>query len=142
MLADDASIDDRRRVVNAGLRHGRDAVIAEIAGLAEVGVKNVTSDVIATRGERLVLNRARYSGRDQRPEMFHIDVLDIVEIDADERFVALVTFDLDDIDAAFAELDARTSPAKRPPTRTRGRSSRVLMPHSTGTNFPRRRRTG
>ena len=106
-LADDASIDDRRRVVNAGLRHGRDALIAEISGLAEVGVKNVTSEVIATRGEHLVLNRARYSGSDEPPEMFYVDVLDMVEIDADERFVALVTFDVDDIDAAFAELDAR-----------------------------------
>jgi hypothetical protein len=35
------------------------------------------------------------------------DVLGIAEIDADERIVALVTFDPDDIDAAYAELDAR-----------------------------------
>ena len=35
-----------------------------------------------------------------------------------------------------------TSPAKRPPTRTRGRSSRVLTPRSTGANSRRRRRTG
>ena len=67
----------------------------------------MTSTVIATRGERLVLLRARYSGADERPEAFHIDVLSIVEIDADERIAAVVTFDLDDIDAAFAELDAR-----------------------------------
>ena len=51
-------------------------------------------------------------------------MLGIVEIDADDRIVARVSFDPDDIDAAFEELDARTSPAKRPPTRTRGRSSR------------------
>ena len=34
-------------------------------------------------------------------------MLSVVEIDADERIVAVVTFDPDDIDAAFAELDAR-----------------------------------
>ena len=34
-------------------------------------------------------------------------MLNIVEIDADERIAALVVFDLDDIDAAFEELDAR-----------------------------------
>ena len=34
-------------------------------------------------------------------------LLAIVEIDADERIVAVVVFDLDDIDAAFEELDAR-----------------------------------
>ena len=31
----------------------------------------------------------------------------IVEINADERIVAAVAFDVDDIDAAFEELDAR-----------------------------------
>ena len=31
----------------------------------------------------------------------------IVEIDADERIASVVTFDLDDFDAAIAELDAR-----------------------------------
>ena len=46
-------------------------------------------------------------GRDQRPEAFHTDVLNVVEIDADDRIAARVAFDLDDIDAAFEELDAR-----------------------------------
>ena len=36
-----------------------------------------------------------------------LDLLSIIEIDADNRIVAHVAFDLDDIDAAFAELDAR-----------------------------------
>ena len=70
-------------------------------------VTNVTSTVIATRGERLALSRVRYSGRDQGPEAFlHRGAL-VVEINADERIVAVVVFDLDDIDAAFEELDAR-----------------------------------
>ena len=44
-------------------------------------------------------------GRD--PEAFHVDALEIVEVNADARLSALVVFDLDDIDAAFDELDAR-----------------------------------
>ncbi|WP_297737441.1 BTAD domain-containing putative transcriptional regulator [Mycobacterium sp.] len=107
MLADDISGEDRRRVVNSGLRQGRDAAIAEISALVTIGVKNVTSDVIATRGEHLVLSRVRTWGRDQRPEAFHTDALDIIEIDVDERVVARVVFDLDDFDAAIAELDER-----------------------------------
>ena len=67
----------------------------------------MTSTVIATRGERLVLDRVRFSGRDQAPEPFHSEMLGILEIDAEERIAAHVLFDLDDIDAAFAELDAR-----------------------------------
>ncbi len=51
--------------------------------------------------------RVGLSDRDEEPEAFSTEVLAIGEIDADERIVAVVTFDLDDIDAAFAELDAR-----------------------------------
>ena len=66
----------------------------------------MTATVVATRGERLVLRRERYSGSAQ-PEAFHADVLSIYEINADERIAALVTLDPDDFDAAIAELDAR-----------------------------------
>ena len=66
----------------------------------------ITSTVIATRGERLVLSRARFSGRDQGPDVPH-------GVSASSRSTptngsaALVAFDPDDIDAAFEELDAR-----------------------------------
>ena len=42
-----------------------------------------------------------------RTEAFIAEVLDVVEIDADDRIAAVVVFDLDDFDAAIAELDAR-----------------------------------
>jgi class 3 adenylate cyclase len=106
-LADEASHDDRRRVVGAGLRKGRDAVVAEFASIAEIGVKRITFDTIAIRGSRLVLSRSRASGRDPRADAFRTDVLSIAEIDADERIAALITFDPEDFDAAIAELDAR-----------------------------------
>ena len=104
ILADDVFDDDRRRVVNAGLRRGRDAEMANMRATADLGVANVTSDVIAIRGERLAISRVRFLGRNQRPEAFHTEVLGI---DADERIAAAIMFDLDDVDAAFAELDAR-----------------------------------
>ena len=63
--------------------------------------------LIATRGERLVLARARYSHSDDQPQPFDVDLLNIVEINADGRIGAVVIFDLEDIDAAIAELDAR-----------------------------------
>ncbi len=107
ILAERISTEDRRRAVNAGIQQGRDATLRELSALAEIGVKTTTSDVIAIRGERLLLSRSRSSGRDPRPDAFHTEVLDIIEIDADERIAARVVFDPDDIDAAFAELDAR-----------------------------------
>ena len=107
ILADDISADDRRRVVNAGIRHGRDAKIADMRATADLGTKNGTSTVIAIRGQRLALVRIRLSGRDQRPDAFHTEMLGIAEIDADSRMTARVLFDVDDIDAAFEELDTR-----------------------------------
>ena len=47
------------------------------------------------------------SGHDQRPEAFRTDVLNVAQIKADGQIAALVTFDPDDIDAAFAELEER-----------------------------------
>ena len=75
--------------------------------MADVGVESVTSTVVATRGERLALSRIRSSKRGRDPVRFIAEVLGIVEIDTDNRIVAAVEFDSDDIDAAFEELEAR-----------------------------------
>ncbi|MEB3061512.1 BTAD domain-containing putative transcriptional regulator [Mycolicibacter sp. MYC101] len=107
LLADDSSTDDRRPLVGVGARCGRDVVIADWRATADVGVQNVTSTPIATRGERLVLSCYRFSGHDQRPEAFRTDVLGLVELDAHQRIESAVMLDLDEIDAAFSELDAR-----------------------------------
>ena len=107
IFADDISTDDRRRVVNAGLRHGRDAAVAWARATADIGSQDVTTTVIATRGERLELTRARYSGRDHGTDAFLTEVLVIAEINADNRIAAIVVFDLDDIKTAVEELDAR-----------------------------------
>ncbi|OBI56838.1 BTAD domain-containing putative transcriptional regulator [Mycobacterium sp. E787] len=107
LLADIYNLDDRRRVVGAGVRHGREAQIVDLRAIAEVWITNVTPTVIAIRGERLVLMRVRHSDNDQQSDAFHTDALVVGEINDDELIVAAISFDLDDIDAAFEELDAR-----------------------------------
>lgn len=108
MLADDHYSDDRRRVIGAGIRRGRDAQISELRAVTdEFGTMNLSSIDIATRGERLVLSRHRYMGQDEGPGAYQIDVLQITEIGPDQRIAGFVMFDLDDIDAAFAELENR-----------------------------------
>ncbi len=104
MLTENFTNDDRRPVVGAGVRHGRDAHIADMRAVANLWNTHVTGSVVAIRGERLVLMRNRMSDPNQGPE---VEVLSILEIGADERAVGAVTFDLDDFDAAIAELDAR-----------------------------------
>jgi hypothetical protein len=106
-LAADYSSDDRRLVVGAGVRHGRDAAIDNYRAMADVGFTNISSTVIATRGQRLAVTRAHATGVDPQPEAFRMDLLVVVEIDSDQRVAAVVVFEADDVDAAFTELDAR-----------------------------------
>ncbi len=106
MNSDNLVSEDRRRVVNSGVRHGRDALIAELSAIAEVGI-NLTSDVVATRGEHLVLSRVQGSGQGQGPDAFYVPTIDVIELDVDERVVARIVFDIDDFNAAIDELDAR-----------------------------------
>ncbi len=107
LLTADTSVDDHRRVVNAEIRRGRDVEIANMRAFADIGAKTSTATVIATRGEHLVLCRSCISGEDEQPGGFRIEMLNIVETTAEKRILARVAYDLDDIDAAIDELDAR-----------------------------------
>src|SRR6185312_16130208 len=102
-LAEDSSTDDRRRLVGAGITYGRDLQIANMRAGWDIGYGVVTSKVIATRGDRLILSRVSLSGDDQRPEPFQTEMLRVLEINADERMTTRVLFDVDNIDAAFEE---------------------------------------
>ncbi len=105
VLADDISVDDRRRVVNAGIQHGRDAEIANLRAFVDVGVTYFASVVIAARGQRLILTRV--SGGEGGSGEFFDEVLGVVEINSHNQIAAIVLFELDDFEAAIAELDAR-----------------------------------
>jgi len=107
ILAANVCNEDRRRVVGGGVRHGRDAQIADMRATAELWNTSVTSSVMATRGKNLALMRNCFSSRDDGPENFLSEIYTVGEIDAYERIVSIVTFDLDDFEAAIAELDAR-----------------------------------
>ncbi|MDA2889605.1 BTAD domain-containing putative transcriptional regulator [Mycolicibacterium sp. BiH015] len=107
LLADDVSQDDRRRAVNGGIIRGRDAFIGELRSLADYGLTVITATTVATRGERLALSRAKASVSDERTDGFSVEIVDVVEVDADHRLVARTVFDVEDLDAAFAELEAR-----------------------------------
>ena len=104
MMADNFSSDDRRRVVGAGVRHGRNAQIMDMRAIADLGITHSNTTHLATRGKRLALSRTRMSAKDQP---FYGEMLDVLEINADAQIVKYVVFDPDDVDAAFEELDAR-----------------------------------
>ena len=74
---------------------------------AELWNTNRKSTVMRSAGSALPSCASVCRAAINEPEAFSTEVLNIVEIDADERIAASVTFDLDEIDAAFEELDAR-----------------------------------
>ena len=80
-------------------------MVKDLQAPADVGFTISMLSAVAIRGERLVLARVRASGRD--PKAIQHDALNVIEINAKERIVAAVTFDLEDFDAAFAELESR-----------------------------------
>ncbi len=107
VLAEDVVTEDRRHVVGAGIRRGRDLHIADMRAAAEVGGDRITSTVIATRGEHLALNRIRAYNRNVSSDEFGAEMLGIAELNADNRIAVMVAIDADDIDAAFGELETR-----------------------------------
>ena len=107
ILADDISSDDRRRVVAAGVRHGRDAEIANVRAIADIGVDEYDVGPSLRPAGSASSSACPLLGPRSRSRCFLTEVLSVFEIDADDRIAAVVIFDPDDIDAAFEELDAR-----------------------------------
>ncbi len=62
--------------------------------------------VIAVRGERLALTRLEIGTADASPGAPQEEVLQLQAIDEEGRFALAVFFDIEDMDAAMAELDA------------------------------------
>ena len=62
---------------------------------------------VAVRGHRWVLCRHRYRDADDVERPITVETLTLAEVTDDELVYYTVLFDPDDIDAAFAELDAR-----------------------------------
>ena len=116
-------VDDRRRVVNAGIRHGRDAEIANLRASADVGITHI--DVRRHRSPRGAPHPHARLGRRWR-------VRGIPQRAAGRRRNQLSTTRsrrsscsswTTSTPPSPSSMPA-TSPAKRLPTRTRGRWSR------------------
>ena len=141
MLADDILSEDRRHPINSGVRQGRDALIAEISALAEVGI-DLTTEVIAARGERLVLSRIR---------ILRVEIKDPTDFGQSistssnststdrSRHSSCSTWTTSTPPSRSSMPD--TSPARPPPTHARGRSLRADTQRSTDASYHRPHQT-
>ncbi|SEB27060.1 Predicted ATPase [Mycobacterium sp. 283mftsu] len=107
MCAENVVLDDRRALIGTGVLRGREATTGNMRAIAEFAVTLSTSRIIATRGERLALILARFASTMDEAEPFYANMLIVAEIDVAERIAAFVTFDPEEVHAAFAELEAR-----------------------------------
>jgi class 3 adenylate cyclase/tetratricopeptide (TPR) repeat protein len=99
LYAPEARMSDRRPLVRTELS------LSDYNASAERGFhapdRTVTAEVLATRGQRSSLVKQSIRSPD-----WEITALSVTEVGAAGRCLRAVTFDVDDLDAALAELDA------------------------------------
>ena len=99
-------MDDRRAMMRLHLEG--EAYFASLRGVFEAMPSSRWDFVLlATRGERLALLRVEIAGAAGDSGLLVRELFWVVEVDADGRRVALLTFDLTDLEAAHAALDDR-----------------------------------
>src|SRR5262249_28758653 len=99
-------MSDRRRMALVEL--DRDQHLASLRFMFDMTSSRFLSEVLATRGELLALFRQRFEGSGGNVGPLDVEYLQLLESDErGDRRVALVCFDADALDAAYAELDAR-----------------------------------
>ena len=107
LAAPELVFDERRRMVRNTC--GREVWLEQFRVLFDVPKSRFTTFLRATRGDRLSLNLHCFEGEvaEGGGPLAMADYLVLHEVDGEGRIVAIVLFDLEDADAAYAELDAR-----------------------------------
>jgi hypothetical protein len=101
---------DRRTMLQNEL--DRDEWLVSYRPIVEMTSSRSTNEVLATRGDRLVLARYGWEGTDGLVGPSEIEYLLLIEVDGCGDHVAVVMFDPDALDAARAELDRRYAAAE------------------------------
>jgi ketosteroid isomerase-like protein len=98
-------LSNRRRFIK--MEWDRDQAIEAARVSFEMGSSHHEYQVLATRGDRLLLGRVRWQGSDDLVGPTQVDWFEVLETDERGSIVALVVLDGEDVDAAYAELDDR-----------------------------------
>jgi hypothetical protein len=124
---------DRRSY--AHLELDRDRNLESMRMRFEMTSSRVRAEVLATRGERCALERTRFELADGDVGPSESESLSVVEVDARGALETTVTFNADQLDAAYAELDDRYAAGEAARTSSPGR-------HGSGASEPSRPGTG
>jgi hypothetical protein len=88
---------------------GRDQHLEALRMRFAMSSSRLTLEMLATRGDRLVLVRSHFEGADRDVGPSETETLLICEVDERGDLVAIVYFEPDEFDAAYAELDNRNA---------------------------------
>ena len=102
-VAPGAVLEDRRSTVSSHRAVDADAVVDLFRGWAEVGFETLENVAVAWRGEDLVLLRRWY----RTGTGFELEMLVVIESQADGRMAAITLFDADALVPALADLELR-----------------------------------
>jgi class 3 adenylate cyclase/tetratricopeptide (TPR) repeat protein len=103
---------DRRALMQ--LEVDRDTMLAGLRPFFDAGVER-SSQVLATRGERLALFRTGLRGSAGQSGPSEVELLQVIETDAQGYRIAAVAFETEAQQAAYAELDARHAAGEAAP---------------------------
>jgi class 3 adenylate cyclase/ketosteroid isomerase-like protein len=96
---------DRRQSAQNEL--GPEEIRITLRNALDLGPSEWTGETIATRGDRLALTRRRWYGPGLGGAQSEMTYVEVLEVDEQGRTSWGASFDLDDLDAAFDELDNR-----------------------------------
>ena len=102
-VTSDVVLEDRRSTVSSHRAVGADAVTDLFRGFADVGFETLDNIHVASRGTGVVLLRRIY----RSSAGFELEMLAVVETDADGLWRSLVLFDADAMVPALDELEIR-----------------------------------
>jgi class 3 adenylate cyclase/tetratricopeptide (TPR) repeat protein len=106
-------VSDRRSLV--GMELEGEEGLRSLRMTFDVASGRWSSELLATRGERLALFRRKFEGEVGAVGPFENPRLSLIETGADGRRVLQIHFDPDDLDTAYGELDARYAAGEAAP---------------------------
>lgn len=97
----------RDRQSTSHLELARDEYLQFVREIGNFGSRELRTELVGTRGERLALNKLQLLVADGDVGPSEMKYLNLIEVDDHGRLLAMVRFAADDIEAAWAELDNR-----------------------------------
>ena len=107
-LASSVFFESRRRIVgSSSMRLSPADWTTQARGFPDTGLVRIRRVTIAIRGDRLALFRMRFGTADHSQGAAEDQLLHLLGLDDDGLIALHILFDVEDMDAALAELDAR-----------------------------------